>query len=203
MKILIATTNTGKLREIKALFENFAQEKNILLLSLKEMPEIPFTVEENGKTFEENALIKARAYANFFQMPVLADDSGLCVEALNGEPGVYSARYAGEKANDLANNQKLLKNLENIENRKAYFECAAVFYQNEFMYFCGKGRIEGKILTQMRGNNGFGYDPLFEIPSCGKTLAELSLEEKNQFSHRKKAFESVLQYLKEHFHELL
>lgn len=191
-KLLLGSTNPHKLQEIKPLFD----ELNIALLSLADMDPIP-EIEEDGLTFEANAAIKARICFEAFKMPVFADDSGLEVKALAGAPGVYSARYAGEHSDYLANNMLLLKNMQNIpENeRQARFVCTVCYKDaHSELYFTGSS--EGIILNEFRGTGGFGYDPLFYIPHLGKTYAQLSMEEKNILSHRGKAIAKFVKYLK-------
>lgn len=182
-KILLASSNPGKLKEIQSILAN-----------VEILPQSAFGIsepEENGSTFVENALIKARNASKVTGLPVIADDSGLVVDVLNGEPGLYSARYAGPNACDQENNQKLLSMLEGIteDKRTARFICILVFLQheNDPLPVIAQGIWEGKILTQSQGTNGFGYDPLFWIPELNSTAAELSLDQKNQLSHRSKA----------------
>lgn len=152
--------------------------------------------EENGKTFEENALIKAKAVSALTNLAVLADDTGLCVDSLGGEPGVHSARYATESGhNDKANRQKLLKNLIGTTNRAAHFECAVVVLYPDGRTIVTNGRVDGKILEQERGQNGFGYDSLFFATELGKTFAEATEQEKNAVSHRGRALEKLLALL--------
>ena len=194
--LLVASSNSGKLNEIAQALRDVDSGK-IEIFSLKKFPQIP-DVAETGKTFFENASIKARAYAAFSGLTTLADDSGLVVAALGGAPGVYSARYAGEKATDDENCQKLLQEMKMIPDgkRQAAFVCVLALYDpvtKEEVFF--EGRVDGEILFEERGQNGFGYDPLFFIPILGKTTAELSLEEKNKISHRGLA----IQKLKDHF----
>jgi len=180
--IVLATSNQNKVREFQEILAGFP----LRVASLKDFPQIPEVVED-GKTFEENAYKKALHTAKILGLPAIADDSGLCVDALHGEPGVYSARYAGETASDDGNCRKLLKKMENITNRKARFVCVisiavpsgpALTYED----FC-----QGEILREKRGESGFGYDPLFWFPPLDKSFAELSSIEKNRVSHRGKA----------------
>ncbi|MDP3149526.1 MAG: RdgB/HAM1 family non-canonical purine NTP pyrophosphatase [Ignavibacteria bacterium] len=183
MKLLFATTNKGKLKEVRKVFSETA----FTILSLSDFPEIPEIVED-GVTFAENAKIKAKTVYELFNIPTIADDSGLSVDQLNGEPGVFSARYAGENATDEANNKLLLKNLSHFaEPHLAKFVCSAVFYDGE-NYISAEDVMEGKIVHTGRGDNGFGYDPLFIADGFSVTNGELSLEEKNRISHRAKAF---------------
>ncbi|MGM9683278.1 MAG: RdgB/HAM1 family non-canonical purine NTP pyrophosphatase [Eubacteriales bacterium] len=181
MKIVLATHNKNKVRELSGLFGKYLGD--IELMTLDEAG-IYGEIEENGSSFEENALIKARAAAESGFIGV-ADDSGLCVEALGGAPGIYSARYAGEHGDDGANNRLLLENLAGNKNRKAEFVCSiACVFPDGRAPICVRGRVEGEILESPRGNDGFGYDPLFLYKPYGKTFAEISREEKNEISHR-------------------
>ena len=179
--IVIATRNVGKAKEFKKMFA----EKGYQVKTLLDFPNLP-DVEETGKTFEENARLKAETIAQLLNQPVLADDSGLIVEALNGMPGIYSARFAGESKNDASNNAKLLYELTDVpkEKRTATFHCTLVFAVPNKGSLVVEGNWDGEIATIPRGENGFGYDPLFFIPSEGKTVAELSEEVKNKISHR-------------------
>lgn len=187
-EILIATRNQGKAKEFEALF----QEKGYKVKTLLDYPDIP-DVEETGTTFEENARLKAETIAKEFQTIVLADDSGLKVDALNGQPGVYSARYAGEAKSDASNNAKLLHELYDVkkEDRGAQFHCTLVLASPNKASLVVEGEVAGEIGTIPRGDNGFGYDPLFYVPELNKTMAELNPEEKNKVSHRAKAIEKL------------
>ncbi len=190
MKLAIATNNAHKLQEIRAILRGQFDE----LLSLKDLG-IDVDVEETGKTLEENALLKARTIQEFCHMPTLADDTGLMVDALNGAPGVYSARYAGEEHNDANNRALLLKNLKNEQNRKAHFATViAIVYPNGD-FITSKGRVEGEILQEERGTEGFGYDSLFYSYELKKTFAEATQEEKNSVSHRGRALRAMLEKL--------
>lgn len=195
-KLVIASTNLGKLREFEALLSDI----DIKIESLLDYPEIG-EIEETGKTFYENALIKAKTVAEHTKTLTLADDSGLVVPYLNGEPGVYSARYAGEPKDDLKNNQKLLKELEGValENRVAQFECAIVLVDDKGYHEQVQGILKGRILEAVQGANGFGYDPLFYLDAYQKTTAELELDEKNKISHRGKAVAQVIPLIKAYF----
>lgn len=182
MTVVLASRNKGKIAELDRLLRAELGDR----ITLKSLDDIGFLeeIEENGATFSENALIKASAIAARGYI-ALADDSGLCVEALDGEPGVYSARYAGEHGNDAANNALLLRNLAGVENRRAAFVCAfACVFPDGRTPILAEGRVEGEILTAPRGSGGFGYDPLFYYPPLEKTLAEIGKEEKNSISHR-------------------
>ncbi len=184
-RLVVATGNTHKLKEIAEIFPEFE------IYSQKQMG-FDEEVEENGATFLENALIKARAAANALQIPALADDSGLCVKALGGQPGIYSARYAGEHGNDKANRNLLLKNLEGEENREAYFACAVALVYPDGRELTAEGRTYGKILMEEVGEGGFGYDCIFESSDLGKSFGVASAEEKNAVSHRFRALQALL-----------
>lgn len=188
--ILIATKNPGKAREFEALFA----KKGFKIKTLRDFPEIP-EVEETGTTFEENALLKAETIARTLNMLVLADDSGLKVDALDGAPGVFSARYAGEFKSDAANNAKLLHELTGVAkgDRTAQFHCTLALALPGKTSLVVEGEVEGLILTIPKGENGFGYDPLFFVESKGKTMAELTQDEKNEVSHRAVALENLEQ----------
>ena len=195
-EIVFATTNPGKVRELQHFFTNHSY-KILSLNDFFEKDNLP-DVLETGSTFAENAAIKARAYFEMLKLPVIADDSGLVVPALNGEPGIYSARYAGENANDRENNKKLLSKLDGIskEQRRAYFVCELVLIDNKLEKLFS-GQTWGEIIEQERGNNGFGYDPLFYLPELKKTFAELELQEKSRYSHRGKALRSLVDFLQQ------
>ena len=190
MKLAIATNNAHKLQEIRAILSGQFDE----LLSLKDLG-IDVDVEETGTTLEENALLKARTIQASCHIPTLADDTGLMVDALGGAPGVYSARYAGEEHNDASNRALLLKNLQNEQNRNAHFATViAIVYPNGD-FITSKGRVEGEILREERGNECFGYDSLFYSYELKKTFAEASQEEKNSVSHRGRALRAMLEKL--------
>ena len=188
-KILIATKNAGKAREFARLFA----PKQIEVMTLLDLEDVP-PIEENGQTFTENALIKAQTISNYLHIPVLADDSGLVVDALDGEPGIYSARYAGDH-DDAANNRKLLNKLEDVApaDRTAHFHCSIVVVQEGKEPLIAMGDAYGQILTAPRGRDGFGYDPLFYYPAKDKTFAEMTASEKNTVSHRGLALQKLLQ----------
>ncbi len=185
--ILIATTNNHKFAEIGKIL-NFP---GIVFHSLKEYRKIS-APEENDDTFKDNAISKAKYYHQQLQLPVIADDSGLVVPALNGEPGVYSARYGGEGSTYSANNDRLLSRMRELKgsDRNAYFVCSVVFY-DENTLLSAEGRAEGIIIDSPRGSQGFGYDPLFYYPPLEKTFAELEAIEKNKVSHRYQALHSL------------
>ena len=186
MKIFLATGNKHKIDEIKAIFKNL---KDIEILSIKDGIEIPEVVED-GDTFEANSAKKASEIAKFTGMITIADDSGLCVDALNGEPGVYSARYSGEGATDASNNAKLIKNLQGIENRKAHFVSVITLGKPDGRAYSFRGEVDGEIIDIPRGDTGFGYDPHFYVAEYGKTLAEMP-EMKNVISHRANALKKL------------
>lgn len=184
-KILIATKNKGKIAEFTSLFSHV----NIQVISLLDLNEDEQDIEETGNTFKENAALKAETIAKAYSIPVLADDSGLIVDALGGDPGIYSARYAGEDTDDQANNALLLKNMSKVDEdeRTARFICVlAVAIPNDSTHYY-TGYCEGAIATKQTGINGFGYDPLFIPDGFTKTMAELSQSEKNTISHRSAA----------------
>jgi XTP/dITP diphosphohydrolase len=180
--IVLATRNKGKTREIQDLFEGFP----IMVRNLDDFGPIPHIVED-GATFEENAYKKASLTARYLGIPALADDSGLAVEALGGAPGVHSARYAGDKADDRQRCLKLLEALGDIENRRAAFECVLSLAVPTGPALTYEGRCEGLIARAPAGGNGFGYDPIFYYPPLKKTFAELSMVEKSRVSHRGQA----------------
>jgi len=188
MKIIFATGNENKVKEIRALLP-----ENIEIVSLKE---IGYTkeIEETGKTLEENSLLKAQTIYDIYKLPVLAEDTGLEVEALNGEPGVYSARYAGEDCNSENNMQLLLKKLEKHENKKAQFRTVATFIEENTSCIY-EGVVRGEITSTKKGGNGFGYDAIFVPAGFNKTFAEMNIEEKSILSHRAIAMRKFLQHL--------
>lgn len=194
MKILLASDNPGKIKEINALFNTLP----IKIISQNQL-NIP-AAEETGLTFIENALQKARQGAKYSQLPCFGEDSGLCVDILQGAPGIYSARYAGINVEAHTHIQKLLKALEGIEpaNRKAHYSCTIVLVQheNDPEPFICQAQWHGEILTQPEGIQGFGYDPIFFIPTLNCTAAELNLEQKNILSHRAQALTLLIAHLK-------
>ncbi|EGO65420.1 XTP/dITP diphosphatase [Acetonema longum] len=194
-KLIVASKNRGKIAEIAAKLA----ASPFAVLSVLDVGDIP-EPEETGSTFAENAELKARYYAGRTGLPCLADDSGLEVDVLDSQPGVYSARFAGEHATDAANNEKLLGLLANVpaRQRTARFRCALAFIDPEGTLLTADGTCEGIILGQPRGSNGFGYDPLFYIPALGKTLAEIDLAEKNRISHRARALGRMAGQLREY-----
>ena len=191
MKLAIATNNQHKLQEIRAILGDSFEE----LLSLKDLG-IDVDVEETGTTLEENALIKARAILALSGIATLADDTGLMVDALNGAPGVYSARYAGEEHNDAKNRALLLKNLDGVKDRSAHFATVIALCYPDGKTLTASGRVNGEILLSERGTEGFGYDSLFFSTELGKTFAEASQAEKNSVSHRGRALRAMLELVK-------
>ena len=194
MRIIFATGNEGKMREIRMIMADLGLE----ILSMKEAG-ICVEVDENGTTFEENAVIKAKGIAAVCNDIVLADDSGLEIDALNKEPGVYSARYMGEDTSYRIKNANLIERLEGVadEDRTARFVCAIAAVLPDGRVLETKAAMEGRIGYEERGENGFGYDPIFMLPEYGKSTAELSSEEKNKLSHRGKALRLMKDKLKE------
>jgi XTP/dITP diphosphohydrolase len=184
--IVLATTNKGKTKEFKELLKDFPIE----IKDLSDFGPIPEVIED-GETFDDNAYKKASFTAKVLGYPAMADDSGLCVEALDGAPGVYSARYAGDNATDAQNVDKLLDALKNEENRKAAFECVISIAVPTGAALTYEGRCEGVLTREPAGDNGFGYDPLFFFPEFNKTFAQLSIAEKGDISHRGKALKDV------------
>ena len=184
--IVLATTNKGKTREFNELLKDFPIE----IKDLSDFGPIPEVIED-GETFDDNAYKKASFTAKILGYPAMADDSGLCVEALDGAPGVYSARYAGENATDAQNVDKLLDTLKDEENRKAAFECVISIAVPTGAALTYEGRCEGVLTREPLGDNGFGYDPLFFFPEFNKTFAQLSIAEKGDISHRGKALKEV------------
>lgn len=185
-EILIATNNKGKLEEIKQILKEYN------LLSLKDIG-CKVDVDEDGKTFEENAIKKAKEISEITNMPCIADDSGLCIDVLNGWPGVHTARFLGENATDEDRNNYILEKMKNEKNRNAKVVCAiAYFYDDKEIVVTGE--IQGKISKTARGENGFGFDSIFELER-GKTLAELTSKEKNKVSSRKIALEKLKEKL--------
>ncbi len=193
-ELVLASGNQGKIAEFQRLLENL----DIAVHSMKEYPQIG-EIEENGATFAENALIKARAVCKATGKPALADDSGLMVDALDGAPGIYSARFAGLQHDDAANNAKLLQLLEPVKDgqRTGSFFCAIAIVLPDGREYTVEGSCSGKILRQLEGDGGFGYDPLFYVEELGKTFAQLSMAEKNRISHRGRANQKAVEILQQ------
>lgn len=195
MKVVLASKNKHKLIEISKITEKFDIE-----LVMESDLGVDIDVEETGTTFEENSFLKANAVMQATGLPALADDSGIAVDALNGEPGVYSARYGfDESLDDWGRLQLLLKNTENVPDgqRQAQFVCVITLVMPDGQTIQARGEVHGELLRAPAGEGGFGYDPIFYYPPYGKTLAEVTPEEKNQVSHRAKALQAFYQKLKE------
>jgi XTP/dITP diphosphohydrolase len=190
---MIATRNKGKIREIREALNGLG----LRIYALSDFPSVP-DIEEDGKNFTENALKKARFYSKYFKMLTIADDSGLEVDSLKGLPGIYSARYAGQGASSQTNNQKLISALEGvpISKRGAKFKCLLAMVSTDGKEAIVEGSCKGSIGFKEKGKRGFGYDPLFILPKNGKTMAELSLEEKIKISHRGKALRKIRKLIK-------
>lgn len=199
-RIVLATRNEGKVAEIRWILADALDQAGLELVGIGEFPGVEDVI-ESGVTFEENAILKARAAAEATGLPALADDSGLAVDVLGGAPGVFSARWAGVHGDDEANNALLLAQLGDVpdEHRTAAFVCAAVLALPGGRTVCREGRFAGTLTREPRGSNGFGYDPLLQLDGDTRTSAELPAEEKNERSHRGQAFrliaEDVLQLL--------
>lgn len=193
-EIIIATKNKGKAKEFTELFDPLGFQVKTLL----DFPGAP-DIEETGETFEENALLKAVGICELLQKIVIADDSGLVIDALNGRPGVYSARYAGADKDDEANIQKILLEMKDVPNerRTAHFHCTLAMIVPGKDPVIVEGICNGLILSEKRGNNGFGYDPIFYLPHLKKTMAEMTSEEKNRISHRGNAIRKLYEYVQE------
>lgn len=193
IEILFATSNAGKAKEVQAMFSDL----DVDVKTLREEG-IDVAIEENGQTFAENALIKAKAIAGMTDKIVLADDSGLVVDYLNGEPGIYSARYMGEDTSYDIKNARILERMEGVPDnqRTARFVCAMAAIMPGGEVICTEGIMEGLIGYEMKGTNGFGYDPIFYLPEYGMTSSEISPEKKNEISHRGKALRKMQDELK-------
>jgi len=195
--IVLATSNKNKIKEFKSILKDFPIE----IRSVSEFGPIPSPIED-GLTFDDNAYKKAYHTARVLGLPAIADDSGLVVHALDGEPGVFSARYAGDNATDDENTSKLLEKMRGLKDRRASFKCVISIAVPSGPALTYEGQCDGVITTEKRGNQGFGYDPVFYIKELGKTFAEIPLQEKNSISHRGKAlselrieFDKVLKWL--------
>ena len=195
MKVVLASKNKHKLVEIEEITKKFDME-----LVLESDLGVDIDVEETGTTFEENSFLKANAVMQATGLPALADDSGIAVDALNGEPGIYSARYGfDDTLDDAGRVQLLLKNMENVPDgqRQAKFVCVITLVTPDGKTIQARGEVHGEVLRETRGEGGFGYDPIFYYPPFGKTLAQVAPEEKNQVSHRAKALQVFYEKLKE------
>ena len=187
--IVIASSNKGKINDFKVIFSEYN------VIGINELIE-DFDVEETGVTFEENARLKSEAAAKALNKTVIADDSGLEVDALEGAPGVYSARYAGEAKDDQANIEKLLQELEDKTDRSARFVCVISMTTVDGKTETFRGTVNGEITLARIGENGFGYDPIFYVPDKNKTMAQLTAEEKSEISHRRKAIDQLQTFIK-------
>ena len=198
MKIVLATHNMDKCAEMKSIMRGTP----VKLLTLNEYPKIGEII-ENGRTLLENALIKAKTVHKLTNLPALADDTGLEVDILNGQPGIYSARYAGEKCSYSDNVNKLLQEMDNISSDKriAHF-CTAIAYVDDNMELTTEGTVQGLITDKRKGIDGFGYDPVFYVPNMKKTYAEMSMDEKNQISHRGIAIKNMQKLLQSRLPEI-
>ncbi len=190
MKLIIASNNAHKLVELKAILGNYFDE----VLSLKEAG-IDHETIEDGTTFLENAEKKAREIAEISGCCALADDSGICVDALGGAPGIYSARFCGVHGDDEGNNRLLMEKMEGVENRGAHYTCAIVLVYPDGKTISAEGYLYGEIAKKRAGEGGFGYDPYFLLPELGKTTAEIGTEEKNKISHRAVAIKKLVEQL--------
>lgn len=188
LEVIVATRNKGKIREIKEALKGLG----LRVYALSDFPDVP-EIEEDGRSFAENALKKAHFYSKYFGKVTIADDSGLEVDGLGGLPGIYSARYAGEGASSQENNQKLLREMQGlpVSKRGARFKCIIAVVSHDGKEAVAEGSCKGRIGFKEKGKKGFGYDPLFILPNSKKTMAELSLEEKNAMSHRGKALSKI------------
>jgi len=192
MEIIFASSNQNKAKEIQAVLPEEFIIKTLFDLGIHD--EIP----ETADTLDGNALLKAQFVADKWKLPCFSDDSGLEIEALNNEPGVYSARYAGPQRNDDENMNLVLEKLQNETNRKACFKTViALIIDGKTLIF--EGKVDGIIRRDKKGNHGFGYDPIFEPEGLGKTFAEMNIEEKSNYSHRKRAVDKMISYLSTHF----
>ena len=193
MKLVLATKNQGKIIEFRRILSELGATE-LEVVGLESFPEIQ-DIEETGNTFEENSLLKARTVSKLTGLAALADDSGICVDALNGAPGIYSARYSGN--GDAANNEKLLNELISVPDskRSAYFICVAALVKPDGFEKVTEGRFHGKILHEVRGSGGFGYDPLFQPEGLNCSAAELSAHEKDAISHRGIALRAIAPFI--------
>lgn len=188
-KIVVASGNAHKIKEIAAMLPDYE------IVGYKQFAD--FEIEETGKTFYDNALIKAKSVAERLNLPALADDSGLCVDVLKGAPGIYSARYAGDGI-DEHNNELLLKNMKGVTDRRAKFVCCMVYYDVNGEILSATGEVKGEILTERHGENGFGYDPIFYSYELAKPMGKASAEEKNSVSHRHRALTEIIKKIEEY-----
>lgn len=199
-RIIFATGNEGKMREVRMILEDL----EVPVVSMKEAG-VSADIEENGTTFEENAVIKARSVMKLTGEMAMADDSGLEIDYLDGAPGIYSARFMGEDTSYDIKNAALIEKLAGVpdEKRTARFVCAIACVMPDGTTLTSRGTMEGRIAYEIRGENGFGYDPIFYLPECGCSSAEISPEQKNELSHRGKALRSMKEKLMEYQEEIL
>lgn len=199
-RIIFATGNEGKMREVRMILEDL----EVPVVSMKEAG-VSADIEENGTTFEENAVIKARSVMELTGEMAMADDSGLEIDYLDGAPGIYSARFMGEDTSYDIKNAALIEKLAGVpdEKRTARFVCAIACVMPDGTMLTSRGTMEGRIAYEIRGENGFGYDPIFYLPECGCSSAEISPEQKNELSHRGKALRSMKEKLMEYQEEIL
>jgi len=190
-RVVLATRNQGKVTEFRRILEEYAAGE-VDLLGLQDFPDMP-DVEESGSTFEANALLKAHATAEFTKLPAIADDSGICIDFLDGAPGIFSARWAGQHGDDEANLQKVLREMSGItaDKRGAQFRCVVALAHPNGEYIYEEGVMHGEIVDSPRGENGFGYDPIFQPTGFTQTSAQLSAIEKDEISHRGKALRAI------------
>jgi len=190
-RVVLATRNQGKVTEFRRILEEYAAGE-VDLLGLQDFPDMP-DVEESGSTFEANALLKAHATAEFTKLPAIADDSGICIDFLDGAPGIFSARWAGKHGDDEANLQKVLREMSGItaDKRGAQFRCVVALAHPNGEYIYEEGVMHGEIVDSPRGENGFGYDPIFQPTGFTQTSAQLSAIEKDEISHRGKALRAI------------
>ncbi len=195
MRVLIGTNNKHKLKEIEDIFNLFDFHKFTFLLP-NQISNDTFDINENGSSFEENSKIKAREFFNLFHLPVICDDSGLQVDVLGGEPGIFSARYAGDNANDITNRKKLITNLLNLglSHAPARFVCGMTYYDGNNMIY-SEGYCNGNVITTELGEGGFGYDPIFIPDGHNITFAEINQIDKNSISHRANAIQHLIHNL--------
>ena len=189
MEILLASNNKNKHKELSKIFQESGSQHTLIVN--KDIPDVI----EDKNTIEENAKKKAEEYYEIFKSPIISDDSGLFVDALDGRPGVHSKRYAGLNSTDVENNQKLISELKTADNLSAFFKTVLCYFDG-LNFLTSEGVLKGKIILDPRGKNGFGYDPIFDVN--GKTLAEMTLEEKSNISHRKIAAVKLVEMLNEH-----
>jgi XTP/dITP diphosphohydrolase len=194
MKLLIGTKNPDKIKELGQLLANLP----IHIVTIAEMPDLP-DADEPYATIEENAVTKAQVYAKFSGLPTIADDTGFFIEALNGEPGVFAARYAGENCSYQLNRQKVLHKMQFQSNRKAYFYSVVAYCEPNGEIHTFHGKVEGEIAFAELGDNGFGYDSIFYLPKCKKTFAQMSDSEKNEISHRSLALKEFITFFSKKF----